>query len=128
MDEAWTGFGAGHRWDWNDAKGISSYSAAEQSIGTLAPNLKRMSSPQPLAPRIDLRLALREMSELHTLVGAYALHALDGDDHRLFEIHLNHCADCRAELVTHREAVTRIGEVFEAEPPSTLWDCISHRL
>lgn len=38
--------------------------------------------------------------DLHEMVGAYALHALDDDETRRFEEHLAHCDECQAELAS----------------------------
>ena len=49
------------------------------------------------------------MSDIHALVGAYAVDALDDVERAAFERHLAECADCRAEVAGLREAAAVIG-------------------
>ena len=58
--------------------------------------------------------------ELHTLVGAYALHALDSHEQAAFEDHLEQCATCTAELREFRATAARLGEAAEETPPAHL--------
>jgi anti-sigma-K factor RskA len=62
------------------------------------------------------------MSDIHALVGAYAVDALDDVERAAFERHLAECADCRAEVDGLREAASVIGSSVAHEPPSALRD------
>lgn len=62
------------------------------------------------------------MSDIHALVGAYAVDALDDVERAAFERHLAECADCRAEVDGLREASSVIGSSVAHEPPSALRD------
>jgi anti-sigma-K factor RskA len=62
------------------------------------------------------------MSDIHALVGAYAVDALDDVERAAFERHLAECADCRAEVDGLREAASVISSSVAQEPPSELRD------
>ena len=62
------------------------------------------------------------MSDIHALVGAYAVDALDDVERAAFERHLAECADCRAEVDGLREAASVIGSSVAQEPPRSLRD------
>ena len=62
------------------------------------------------------------MSDIHALVGAYAVDALDDVERAAFERHLAECADCRDEVDGLREAASVIGSSVAHEPPSSLRD------
>ncbi len=64
-----------------------------------------------------MRLRLRR-AELHTLVGAYALDAVAGQDRARFERHLTRCRDCASELSELREATSRLAGAVTADPPA----------
>ncbi len=51
--------------------------------------------------------------DLHTLVGAYALDALDHHEHDDFEQHLATCETCRAEVDELVETAARLGAAVE---------------
>ncbi|WP_062135331.1 anti-sigma factor domain-containing protein [Demequina aestuarii] len=53
--------------------------------------------------------------DLHEMVGAYALHALDDDDARRFEEHLAHCDECQAELASLEGALDALAEPGDDE-------------
>jgi anti-sigma-K factor RskA len=53
--------------------------------------------------------------DIHTLSGAYALDALDGDEAVAFERHLESCAPCRDEVRSLRETLPALAE-DSAEP------------
>ncbi len=59
-------------------------------------------------------------ADLHTLVGAYALHALDPPEEASFEDHLDRCPTCTAELREFRATAARLGEAAEETPPEHL--------
>lgn len=58
--------------------------------------------------------------DIHTLSGAYALDALDGDEARAFERHLESCASCRDEVRSLRETLPALAEDSAQEPPPAL--------
>lgn len=57
-------------------------------------------------------------ADVHTLVGAYALDALDDTERGRFERHLEVCPSCRAEVDGFRATAARLGaEAAEPPPP-----------
>jgi anti-sigma-K factor RskA len=60
--------------------------------------------------------------DIHALVGAYAVDALDEVERAAFERHLAGCAACRAEVEGLREAAAVIGASESQEPPAGLRD------
>lgn len=48
-------------------------------------------------------------SDLHTLTGAYAAHALDLDEREGFERHLDNCPACALEVAEFTATLARIG-------------------
>ena len=58
----------------------------------------------------------------HTLSGAYALDALDDNERRLFEEHLETCADCRAEVAEFAATAALLGMAAAVPPPPQLRD------
>jgi anti-sigma-K factor RskA len=64
------------------------------------------------------------MSDEHLWTGwaaSYALGALDGDERRTFEVHLETCAACRAELRSQSDVVASLGRSLpQHEPPPAL--------
>lgn len=56
----------------------------------------------------------------HDLAAAYALDALDPDERRAFETHLQDCAACRTEVAELREAAAGLSEGLESAPPAAL--------
>lgn len=63
-------------------------------------------------------------SEIETLLGAYALDAVDPSEARLVEEHLLECPRCRAEVAAHREVAALLGNVG-GETPGHLWERIA---
>ena len=59
-------------------------------------------------------------AEPHTLVGAYALDALDEREQAVFEQHLAGCPTCASELVEFRATAARLGEAVSMTPPARL--------
>ncbi|MGP3910683.1 anti-sigma factor domain-containing protein [Nonomuraea sp. 10N515B] len=58
--------------------------------------------------------------ELHTLSGAYAVHALPYAEWVLFEEHLRACRVCGAEVRRLRETAARLAETVAEPPPARL--------
>ena len=58
--------------------------------------------------------------ELHSLVGAYALDALDAREQATFEEHLAGCDACTAELREFRATAARLGDAAYEPPPARL--------
>jgi anti-sigma factor RsiW len=58
-----------------------------------------------------------EQDGIHELAAAYALHALDPDDERRFEVHLGTCARCREEVSTFRETAAALAHDVDPQPP-----------
>jgi anti-sigma-K factor RskA len=59
-------------------------------------------------------------AEVHALVGAYALDALDHDEQQAFEAHLSTCPVCADELAGFRATVERLGTAVAVQPPTQL--------
>lgn len=58
--------------------------------------------------------------DLHTLSGAYALHALPGREGALFEEHLARCESCEDEVRGLRETAARLALAVAEAPPANL--------
>lgn len=58
--------------------------------------------------------------EIHTLIGAYALDALEPDEREAFERHLDDCPECREEATGLAEAAAEWGESLAATPPESM--------
>lgn len=61
-------------------------------------------------------------SDIHALVGAYAVDALDADERAEFEKHLATCETCRAEVASLTEAAAQLSAISATEPPASLRD------
>ncbi|MFE4449774.1 anti-sigma factor domain-containing protein [Streptomyces sp. NPDC056796] len=59
-------------------------------------------------------------AELHTLTGAYALHALPEDERLAFERHLGACEACAQEVRELSATAARLGLAVSATPPPAL--------
>lgn len=62
------------------------------------------------------------MSDIHVLVGAYAVDAVDDIERRLFERHLATCAECRDEVASLKETGSLLSSTSATSPPSSLRD------
>src|SRR3954468_2633685 len=58
-----------------------------------------------------------ERADVHTLIGAYALDALEDDEREEFERHLADCEPCREEVVGFRRTAVRLAEAAAVVPP-----------
>ena len=59
-------------------------------------------------------------TEIHTLIGAYALDAVDDLERAAFDRHLRECEDCRTEVAELRETTTRLADATWSVPPPRL--------
>ncbi|RRS01283.1 anti-sigma factor [Glycomyces terrestris] len=60
--------------------------------------------------------------DVHSLIGAWAVDAVDDDERRRVEAHLLECESCAAEAVELREAAGRLSDVLLTDPPPELRD------
>ncbi|WP_243697200.1 anti-sigma factor domain-containing protein [Aeromicrobium phragmitis] len=58
--------------------------------------------------------------DIHSLSGAYAVDALTDAERAAFEEHLEHCAACRDEVDSLREAAADLSLLSAEEPPASL--------
>jgi Anti-sigma-K factor rskA, C-terminal/Putative zinc-finger len=58
--------------------------------------------------------------DIHTLVGAYALDAVDDVERARFDRHLATCPSCAQELAELRATAGRLADLTEAAPPARL--------
>ena len=68
-----------------------------------------------------------DIEEVHELVGSYALDALEPDEAREFETHLDSCPRCRAELRDHRDTASYLAHAG-APAPDGVWERIAAQL
>lgn len=66
-------------------------------------------------------------SEIESLLGAYALDAVDADEAAAVERHLRECPRCRAEVEQHRETAAALAH-GGADAPTGVWDRITAEL
>ena len=66
-------------------------------------------------------------AEIESLLGAYALDAVDDDERAEVEAHLATCPRCRAEVAAHREVAALMANGAVAAPEG-LWDRIAEEL
>jgi hypothetical protein len=62
-------------------------------------------------------------SGIEELLGAFALDALEGEEHDVVDSHLAGCPRCRAEVATHRETAALLAHPG-APAPDGVWDRI----
>ncbi|MFD5632780.1 zf-HC2 domain-containing protein, partial [Streptomyces sp. NPDC127077] len=67
-------------------------------------------------------------ADLHTLTGAYALHALDDDERERFERHAADCADCAQEVRELTATAARLGLAVTDSPGPALKDQVMRRI
>jgi anti-sigma factor RsiW len=58
--------------------------------------------------------------DTHALAGAYAVHAVTEEERASFEVHLDQCPDCRAEVAELRAAAATLTSDVELAPPPAL--------
>ncbi|MCU1490298.1 MAG: hypothetical protein JWM85_1703 [Acidimicrobiaceae bacterium] len=66
-------------------------------------------------------------SELESLLGAYALDAVEPDEALAIEEHLAGCPRCRAEVAGYREVAALLGNAGEAAPEA-VWERIADEI
>ncbi|HZK35925.1 MAG TPA: anti-sigma factor, partial [Aeromicrobium sp.] len=59
-------------------------------------------------------------TDIHSFGAPYALDAFDPGERARFEAHLEHCADCAAELPGFLATANRVGEAAGLAPPAEL--------
>ncbi len=64
------------------------------------------------------------MSDIHALVGAYAVDAVDDLERARFEEHLTACDDCRAEVDGLRATASMLASATPVVPPASLRDFV----
>ncbi|MFC8502682.1 anti-sigma factor domain-containing protein [Pedococcus sp. NPDC057267] len=67
-------------------------------------------------------------ADIHGLVGAYAVEAVDDSERAAFEAHLAECPECRAEVSSLREAAAQLGVLAATAPPSGMRDAVLARI
>ncbi|MFE2301914.1 anti-sigma factor domain-containing protein [Streptomyces sp. NPDC059445] len=67
-------------------------------------------------------------ADLHTLTGAYALHALADDERERFERHAADCADCAQEVRELTATAARLGLAVTDSPGPALKDQVMRRI
>lgn len=63
-------------------------------------------------------------ADIHGLVGAYAVDAIDEQERTAFELHLAECPECQAEVASLREAAQQLSLMSETAPPSSMRDAV----
>jgi anti-sigma factor RsiW len=58
--------------------------------------------------------------DIHSLVGAYAVDAVDDAERARFEAHLATCAECQAEVDSLRGAASSVAALADTPPPASL--------
>ena len=63
-------------------------------------------------------------ADVHSLVGAYAVDAIDEQERTAFEHHLAECPECMDEVASLRAAASSLSLVSEVTPPAALRDAV----
>jgi anti-sigma-K factor RskA len=63
-------------------------------------------------------------TDIHTLIGAYALDAVDDLERAAFERHLRECEDCRTEVAELSETTARLADATWSVPPPGLRESV----
>jgi anti-sigma-K factor RskA len=70
-----------------------------------------------------------EHNEIRDLLGVYALDAIADDTERELVIqHLDRCAECRAEVAEHLEALAMLAPIETSELADGIWDGVRDRI
>ncbi|MEU6387843.1 anti-sigma factor [Streptomyces sp. NPDC046939] len=67
-------------------------------------------------------------ADLHTLTGAYALHALDPEEEAAFERHLDACPACAQEVRELAATAARLGSAAAVVPPEGFKEAVLRRI
>ncbi|MFD4989949.1 anti-sigma factor domain-containing protein [Streptomyces sp. NPDC058374] len=67
-------------------------------------------------------------AELHTLTGAYALHALSDEERADFDRHLADCPACATEVAELTATAARLGLAVAAAPPAGMKEQVLRRI
>lgn len=67
-------------------------------------------------------------AELHTMTGAYAVHALPPEEQREFEAHLDSCAACAQEVAELKATAARLGLAMAETPPAEMKERVLRRI
>ncbi|WP_457255053.1 anti-sigma factor [Pedococcus sp. P5_B7] len=59
-------------------------------------------------------------ADIHGLVGAYAVDAIDEQERSDFELHLAECPECQAEVASLQQAATQLSLMTETVPPASM--------
>ncbi|WP_406832534.1 anti-sigma factor [Pedococcus sp. KACC 23699] len=59
-------------------------------------------------------------ADVHSLVGAYAVDAIDEQERAAFELHLAECPECTEEVASLRAAASSLSLVSEVTPPASM--------
>jgi anti-sigma-K factor RskA len=63
-------------------------------------------------------------ADIHGLVGAYAVDAIDEQERSAFELHLAECPECQAEVASLQQAATQLSLMTETAPPAAMRESV----
>lgn len=63
-------------------------------------------------------------ADIHGLVGAYAVDAVDEQERSDFELHLAECPECQAEVASLQATATQLSLMSETAPPASMRDSV----
>jgi anti-sigma-K factor RskA len=66
--------------------------------------------------------------DMHVLAAAYTLDAIDDDERREFESHLDSCSECRMEVSEFYDTVGLLGAASAEQPPSGMRTAVLERV
>lgn len=67
-------------------------------------------------------------AELRELLGAYAVHALEPDEHELVAMHAVGCGECTDELMVLLDAAAALGAMALEEPADSVWEQLQRNM
>lgn len=67
-------------------------------------------------------------TQVHTLIGAYALDAVDEAERQLVEEHLTSCVECAQEVREWRATAARLADATITEPPQRMRDNVMFQI
>ncbi|NHN56143.1 anti-sigma factor [Calidifontibacter sp. DB0510] len=71
-----------------------------------------------------MNLLNRNGNDVHSLVGAYAVDAVDADERRMFEEHLRECESCAHEVAELQQTAAILAADAETAPPAGLRESV----